>query len=1351
VNDAYAGNTFGRYLGEILCAEGLNGFDVIDLSAMTAAELNQHDLAILAETPLTSAQAATLTTYVSGGGRLIAMRPDAQITALFGLGAAAGTLTDGYLKIDGTAVLNGSAPGQGLTTTTLQIHGLANQYALSGGVMLARLYSNANASTTYPAVVGSASGQTAAFTYDLARNVVYTRQGNPANANKIYGSPLVADSQGILGTWDTANPPVTRTTSLFQLSNVLTAPAWIDRDRIPIPQADEQQRLFARLIKQLVAQAHPLPQLWYFPDAAKTMLILTGDAHANPESYYQNEINSLNTYGGKLTFYLSTGGGVLDNAVLQGWRAQGYEFGIHPYANNPNLATGYSVSDGAFAFYYTSPKSRTVRNHQVAWQGWTDAADIAIAHGIAMDTSFYHWGAWLQKADGSWPHGYLTGSGQPMKFIKVDGTILPEYQQLTELVDEQLFSLSYPGEQLSSSQAIAVSQQLMDASLAGDYAALTTQFHVDYYGFGYPQDWAEGTMAYANAHGIPIWNADRWLSFTETRHDSNYTNVTWNNGTQTLAFSQTATTTVGITLTTMVPLDYGGHSLVSVTVDGLPHAYSAQTVKGVNVAFVSVPAGSHSFSAVYQVGTPTETATVTNTPTSSATPTLSATPTNGPTPTSTSTGTATPTRTATALATATATPTSGPANTATATPTRTATAAATATATPTRTATTPPPATATPTATSSSAPTTVTLTAQVAASSDDANQDGSSLSLTSATLWLGNAASTTSSYTGLRFASLALPAGATINSARLQVYSSQTQWLSLSLSIAADATGNSPTFSASNLPSQRTLTTQKVAHSSNVQWQANTWYTLDEMALVVQEVVNRGDWQSGNSLSVILKGTGGAWGRKFVASFDGSAATAPKLVITYTTASGATSTPTLPPTPTLTRTPTATRTATPTASMTATPTDTATSLPLSTATATATNTPILTASPTPTQTATDVAGSPVSFPVGVGGSDVVPRQIVRTSDDRVYLFANQQYSTYLRAYWTTAAGLPNAQVDFAGSASVTDSANPISVDAVYGGGSLIHVLVNTQGGQLKDYPFDTMANVFKPAITLASNNRTVSGDYAGSCGVSGIVDQSGTLHVAYWATGDHIVHVAYTYDSGANTLAQVSAPTQLDVQGVVANHPSIAVSPLDNSLTVAWVSQSSPAKILARTRTSAGIWGGVEIVSTGSVWTNSNFGVNIDQGPSLVIASDGAKHLVYIENWDGSGDYGRVHYVLNTGSGWTDQALGTYTHDPAIATTNAGNFYIIGHGHPKNMIAYGGGSPCLDMRDMCYLKKNGDGTWGAPQLLIAHTDTSESFDASVSVKWGVVGWNRPETVEFVFFSVLNNDYGNPTLYYARIP
>ena len=130
--------------------------------------------------------------------------------------------------------------------------------------MLAQLYSNATTSTSYPAVVAanSGSGQAVAFTYDLASNVAYTRQGNPANANL-----------------DVDGDCYVRTVDLFQTAG--GGAPWIDRDKIPIPQADEQQRLFARLVQQLVGRNRPLPQLWYFPGTAKTMLILTSDAHWN--------------------------------------------------------------------------------------------------------------------------------------------------------------------------------------------------------------------------------------------------------------------------------------------------------------------------------------------------------------------------------------------------------------------------------------------------------------------------------------------------------------------------------------------------------------------------------------------------------------------------------------------------------------------------------------------------------------------------------------------------------------------------------------------------------------------------------------------------------------------------------------------------------------------------------------------------------------------------------------------------------------------------------------------------------------------------------------------------------------
>src|SRR5262245_44694904 len=69
-------NVFGAYLGEILRAEGLSGFQRVDRGAVTDQSLAGAPLVLLAETPLTVTQAAMFQTYVSNGGQLIAMRPD---------------------------------------------------------------------------------------------------------------------------------------------------------------------------------------------------------------------------------------------------------------------------------------------------------------------------------------------------------------------------------------------------------------------------------------------------------------------------------------------------------------------------------------------------------------------------------------------------------------------------------------------------------------------------------------------------------------------------------------------------------------------------------------------------------------------------------------------------------------------------------------------------------------------------------------------------------------------------------------------------------------------------------------------------------------------------------------------------------------------------------------------------------------------------------------------------------------------------------------------------------------------------------------------------------------------------
>ena len=89
------------------------------------------------------------------------------------------TLSEGYLLVN-----TSTGPGSGIVDETIQFHGTADHYTLGSADSVATLYSNATTATSNPAVtlrsVGGNGGQAAAFTYDLARSIVYTRQGNPA-------------------------------------------------------------------------------------------------------------------------------------------------------------------------------------------------------------------------------------------------------------------------------------------------------------------------------------------------------------------------------------------------------------------------------------------------------------------------------------------------------------------------------------------------------------------------------------------------------------------------------------------------------------------------------------------------------------------------------------------------------------------------------------------------------------------------------------------------------------------------------------------------------------------------------------------------------------------------------------------------------------------------------------------------------------------------------------------------------------------------------------------------------------------------------------------------------------------
>ncbi len=173
------------------------------------------------------------------------------------------------------------------------------------------------------------------------------------------------------------------------------------------------------------------------------------------------------------------------------------------------------------------------------------------------------------------------------------------------------------------------------------------------------------------------------------------------------------------------------------------------------------------------------------------------------------------------------------------------------------------------------------LDVRVTASSDDAEQVGTTVTLNSGDLDLDG------TINGVRFSNLAIPPGATITNAYIQFTANNTTPVS----------GGSPTFTirgqnadtaatfttAANNISSRATTTQSVAWSPAV-WATSSLQNTPDLTSVVQAVVSRAGWTSGNSMAFIISG-GTAAAFRTAESFDGIAAAAPRLVIEYTTPS----------------------------------------------------------------------------------------------------------------------------------------------------------------------------------------------------------------------------------------------------------------------------------------------------------------------------------------------------------------------------------------------------------------------------------------------------------------------------------
>lgn len=241
---------------------------------------------------------------------------------------------------------------------------------------------------------------------------------------------------------------------------------------------------------------------------------------------------------------------------------------------------------------------------------------------------------------------------------------------------------------------------------------------------------------------------------------------------------------------------------------------------------------------------------------------------------------------------------------------------------------------ASPTPTPTPVGPTTTVVSQILSGTDDAEQNESSgsMSLSSSDLEFTMDGSTKQTL-GMRFTALNIPQNASITDAYIEFTADETQPDITDLNFYTQNSDNPPNFASTsfNISSRAKTTTSVVWSDINV-WTVGVKYKTPNLAPVIQEIVNRPGWTSGNAMVFIVTGTG----HRTAEAFEAGSAIAAKLFVTYSTGPTPTSipTPTVDPnaptsTPTPTPAPTSTPTSTPTPTPTIPPTPTYTPTPTS--------------------------------------------------------------------------------------------------------------------------------------------------------------------------------------------------------------------------------------------------------------------------------------------------------------------------------------------------------------------------------------------------------------------------------------
>lgn len=491
---------WARFFDELLLQEGYCCFENLDLAEDTALDgvLAGRALVSIAAETLSEAQCEALARYVYDGGRLVLLRPCAELIDALKLevhkrpGGSYGIAQPGYLQFTDHPW---SAHHEG---TFVQCHSHSDIWAIAGE-SLAMLAPQRGIVGVHPAIVETTcgSGRVVVFWFDPGTSLVLMRQGNPDMASD--GRYPDYDGDG-----------------MHKSSGLFARHAdYFLRD---VPQADVLADVVVGIIRGLTDDILPIPRLWQLPANAPCLTLMDGDSDGYSQENFDRFTEVCEPAGIPYTVnFLVDDLRELSSEQIENFYAKGNDIQLH-YTLKTNLPTVEQMREaiGEQVREFTELTGRAVegaRSHCGLWPGYTDTAETLAGAAVRMEGSFF--------PQPMWQYGYPNGSGRPARFMTHDGKWLDLYQQANILMDDMFFTDKGMRQPMSAAEAREVIARVFEESVTRYHGVINSCIHP---GKEHMKIYGDDQLALLKAvvqatveHGLPALTVHDWSSFTLAR------------------------------------------------------------------------------------------------------------------------------------------------------------------------------------------------------------------------------------------------------------------------------------------------------------------------------------------------------------------------------------------------------------------------------------------------------------------------------------------------------------------------------------------------------------------------------------------------------------------------------------------------------------------------------------------------------------------------------------------------------------------------------------------------------------------------------------------------------------------